>query len=960
MIDLLSPVGDFDCLKAAVQNGANSVYFGANLFSARAYASNFDLATLEKAIIYAKTRGVKTNLTLNTLITDDEFSSAIQLAQKAYEFGIDAIIVQDLGLAKELIRRFPNLAIHASTQMTIHNLQGVLEMQELGFKRVVLARELSLQEIEYICKNSDIEIECFVHGALCISYSGQCLFSSMIGGRSGNRGKCAQPCRLPYKLLEVPENNDSANYLNFTIANNNLKQFNNNSGKIIDGGYLLSPRDLCGLDLIPDLINAGVDCLKIEGRMKNPEYVATVTRIYRKYIDLAEKINAKNSNVNSTNSEISSTSILDIKNIENQSQEYIVDESDKKALLQAFNRGMFSHGHLENTPNKDFICKEKSNNMGLFLGKVEKYNKQKGYITVKLQESIEIGDTVALEKEKGTYNVSELMQKNKNIKETKIGDLVTIGRMKGNINLGDKIYKMSSKKLNDIASESIKYENRKIPLNAVITIKENTPIKINITFDENNNNLNLENQNNNIINKKSNYLEAYNGLNITYTADAIPQPAKSIPLNKEKILEQINKTNDTIFEFKNVDIELDNNLFLPISSLNNLRRNALDMAYNYAVSNVKRNITNNYSLNVEKSIINNNTYKNLSQNNNLKNSEKSLKSNKLNNNAKFKKQISVLLNILNTEFDYSKLSGFYNVYIPLKYFTQKQYSKIIKELQNKFKVYIYMPTIIKANYRNLFYNNIENTIKDYNISGFVISNISNLKLLEKFINANTNIKQNQDIIKKSNVNENNPTKNNEINNKKYEIISNYTFNVLNLHTAQELQKLGINKITISPESTKNIIENLTNANYTPNSKELLTNQEITTSYSNNSMNSAYCKTELIVYGNTPLMNMNYCPLGKTNKCYPTCEQKCLSKNKYYLTDRLNMNFRILFDNIQTVSTIYNCKTTSISANDYNIDCARIDILDENIEEINSIVATVKGSKRFEGKDFTNGNLNKEI
>ena len=210
------------------------------------------------------------------------------------------------------------------------------------------------------------------------------------------------------------------------------------------------------------------------------------------------------------------------------------------------------------------------------------------------------------------------MQKNKNIKETKIGDLVTIGRMKGNINLGDKIYKMSSKKLNDIASESIKYENRKIPLNAVITIKENTPIKINITFDENNNNLNLENQNNNIINKKSNYLEAYNGLNITYTADAIPQPAKSIPLNKEKILEQINKTNDTIFEFKNVDIELDNNLFLPISSLNNLRRNALDMAYNYAVSNVKRNITNNYSLNVEKSIINNNTYKNLSQNNNLK------------------------------------------------------------------------------------------------------------------------------------------------------------------------------------------------------------------------------------------------------------------------------------------------------------------------------------------------------
>ena len=189
MIDLLSPVGDLECLKAAVQNGANRVYFGSNLFSARAYALNFDEEELEKAIIYAKTRGVKTNLTLNTLIKDDEFESAFSLAKKAYEFGIDAIIVQDLGLAKQLIRAFPDLPIHASTQMSIHNLQGVLKMQELGFKRVVLARELSLREIEYVCNNSDIETEVFIHGALCISYSGQCLLSSMIGGRSGNRRK---------------------------------------------------------------------------------------------------------------------------------------------------------------------------------------------------------------------------------------------------------------------------------------------------------------------------------------------------------------------------------------------------------------------------------------------------------------------------------------------------------------------------------------------------------------------------------------------------------------------------------------------------------------------------------------------------------------------------------------------------------------------------------------------------
>lgn len=184
MVELLSPVGDFECLKSAVQNGCNAVYFGASLFSARAFATNFDDKELEKAINYAKLRGVKTHLTLNTLIKNNEFEEAFNLAQKAYEFGIDAIIVQDLGLAKILIDRFPNLEIHASTQMTTTNLDGVKKLENLGFKRVVLSREVSLSEIENICKNSNIEIEVFMHGALCISYSGECLFSSMIGGRS--------------------------------------------------------------------------------------------------------------------------------------------------------------------------------------------------------------------------------------------------------------------------------------------------------------------------------------------------------------------------------------------------------------------------------------------------------------------------------------------------------------------------------------------------------------------------------------------------------------------------------------------------------------------------------------------------------------------------------------------------------------------------------------------------------
>ena len=183
-IELLSPAGDLECVKAAVQNGADSVYFGVDKFNARIYATNVGIDYLKDTINYCKLRNVQTNLTLNTLIKNSEFEDAVNLAVVAYEAGIDAIILQDLGLAKYLIDNFPDLPIHASTQMTAHNLQGVLELEKLGFKRVVLSRELSIDEIEHICANSNVEIETFIHGALCICYSGQCLFSSVVGARS--------------------------------------------------------------------------------------------------------------------------------------------------------------------------------------------------------------------------------------------------------------------------------------------------------------------------------------------------------------------------------------------------------------------------------------------------------------------------------------------------------------------------------------------------------------------------------------------------------------------------------------------------------------------------------------------------------------------------------------------------------------------------------------------------------
>ena len=816
MVDLLSPVGDFECLKSAVQNGADSVYFGANLFSARAFANNFDLNTLQKAIQYAKIRGVKTNLTLNTLIKDSEYDDAFYLATKAYEFGIDAIIVQDLGLAIDLIKSFPDLPIHASTQMTVHNLNGALELQKLGFKRVVLARELSINEIEYICKNTDIEIETFIHGALCISYSGQCLFSSMLGGRSGNRGKCAGPCRLPFDLLE----ND----------------------KRIDSGYLLNTKDLCGLDYIPSLIKAGVKCFKIEGRMKSPEFVSTVTRIYRKYIDLALS-----------------------------KQNYSVQNKDRLELLQVFNRGMSSTGHLDSEPNKNLIYKQNPSNLGLYLGIVQKYNSRKGYIDLKLKQNIELGDTISLENENGTYTISELMDNGKNITSTKLNQLVTLGRIKGNIKPGDKVYKMSSKKLNLLSKQSSKNENIKIGLKCTVTIKHDVPISINIT--------------------SANNLDIYKNLNVTYTIDFIPCEAKNKPLEEQTVVNQISKTNSTPFEFKKINVNLDKNLFLPkISILNELRRNALEAVQNFAIENIiRKSIEKDYVITSDKDKILNN----------MRNINKSTSNNSY--------KISLLLNILNENFNYTILNNVDSIYIPLKYFTQKKYENILNILNKKADLYIYMPTIVKGNYKNLFYSNVKSAVKKFDIKGFVISNICNIKLLGDLF---------KDI------------------NKHFKLITNYTFNVFNEKTVLELKKLGISRFTISPESDKDMVLDL--------------------------CNYSYLQKEMIVYGRTPLINMNYCLLGETDKCYPTCKQRCTSDNIYYLKDRLNMKFRILPDNIQTVTTVYNSKITSIYPNDFNINFARIDILDEDIENINNIIATVKNGNKFNGNIFTSGNLNRDI
>lgn len=295
-LEVLAPAGSFESLKAAVMAGADAVYMGGSRFGARAYADNPEGDRLLEAVDYAHLYGVKLYLTINTLLKEQELLEELyDYLLPCYEHGLDAVIVQDMGVMQAVRKWFPNLPVHASTQMTLCGSGGVRLLKEAGARRVVLARELSLAEIARIHQDTGMELECFVHGALCYCYSGQCLFSSILGGRSGNRGRCAQPCRLAYEAADDRK----------TV-----------SGK--EAQTLLSPKDLCAIDLIPEIAEAGVYSLKIEGRMKRPEYTAGIVRIYRKYVDRYLRYGKK---------------------------DYQVSEADRKELLLLFNRDGFSSGY---------------------------------------------------------------------------------------------------------------------------------------------------------------------------------------------------------------------------------------------------------------------------------------------------------------------------------------------------------------------------------------------------------------------------------------------------------------------------------------------------------------------------------------------------------------------------------------------------------------------------------------
>jgi len=502
-MELLAPAGNWDSFIAAINNGADAIYLGGQQYSARQSAANFDDKQLREAIEYAHLRDRKVYVTVNTLIDNSEFAEVLDYLYELHNAGVDAVILQDMGLLNAARTVLPSLRIHASTQMTIHNQDGAAFLRGQGIKRIVLARELSLPEITAISQEvKGMELEIFVHGAHCYCYSGQCLFSSMVGGRSGNRGRCAQPCRLPYEL-----------YTRSDKLKVNLPE---------QGKYLLSPADLCMIEHLPELQKAGVYSLKIEGRMKRPEYVAVVTKAYRQVLDSLKEDPA-----------------------------FQPEPALKERLLRIFNRN-FSSGYLI-SGNTEFMSTTRPNNRGVYVGRVVDQNREM-LTRIKLSDTVSRGDGLVVWVGQGqapALVIKEMMVGGNNVAEAHSGEIMEI-KLEGRVFSNDRVFKTHDEKLLTEAQQSIRADaGSRIAVDAQVHIAAGQALQLAL-IDRNGNRVEVETKN-------------------------LAQAADQHPLNEEILRQKIGRLGNTPFELRNLNITGDKDLLVPFSDINDARRRAVEV-----------------------------------------------------------------------------------------------------------------------------------------------------------------------------------------------------------------------------------------------------------------------------------------------------------------------------------------------------------------------------------------------
>ncbi len=501
-VEILAPCGNIESAYAAIQASADAIYLGGKMFGARSFANNFSNEDIIKVINYAHLYGVKVYVTCNILIYENEVLKFLEFIEFLHKNNVDAVIMQDLGMIDLVHKTFPNLEIHGSTQMHIHNLEGAKIAKKLGLKRIVIARETPIEVIQDIKEKTGLEIEIFVHGALCVSYSGMCLFARSIGPRSGNRGTCTGCCRLPYDIL------------------------NNKGKKLNHGKFPLSMKDLNTLEYLDKLLDSGVDSFKIEGRMKSPSYVYTVTKLYKETSDYYLKTNKI---------KINQEDLLDLKTI--------------------FNRE-YTKGYLLNEDNNQVINMSSSNNQGILIGQV--INSTTKEVTIKLTANLKIHDGIRLGSDYG-LTVNEFYQNKKQIYEASNGDIITL-KVNKKIPLHSQVLKTFSIDIENKVQEIITKQAKKIPIFIEIKILKNKPITLTVT----------------------DYQET-----ITMTS-IIPSLALNNKLTKEVIKEKISKVQNTSFKIAKLEITLDNDLFVPISLINNLKRDILNQLTKKRINRFKK------------------------------------------------------------------------------------------------------------------------------------------------------------------------------------------------------------------------------------------------------------------------------------------------------------------------------------------------------------------------------------
>jgi putative protease len=528
--ELLAPAGDWDCAKAAVENGADAIYFGLDKFNARMRAHNFTEADLPKLMEFLHRRGVKGYVTFNTLVFENELADAEKYLRAIISTGVDAAIVQDIGICRLIRKLSPDFPIHASTQMTVTSAGGVEFARELGCNLVVLARECSIKEIEKIhgatrsraCESADrvftnaatMPLEVFVHGALCVAYSGQCLTSESLGGRSANRGECAQACRMPYDLIS--------------------------DGKQIplgDKRYLLSPQDLAGLEILPELVRAGVASLKIEGRLKSPEYVASITRVYRKALD---ELGHRATKPQSNNLESVSAPLR------------LCGQSEKYELEMSFSRGLYT-GWFGGIDNQKLVHARFGKKRGVFLGEIKKIVRDG--VIVSLAAPVKLGDGIVFdagkpdEKEEGG-RIYEIQEPRFKIPGEKLAELrfgygdVDFLR----VHVGDKIWKTNDPELDKRLRQSFAGDAPRFQ----------RPIEIEV---------------HGVCGKPLTLIARDEFGNVVQIDSVMPlAKAEKIPLTEEKLREQLGRLGGTPFKLGELKNSLTGEVLLPVSELNRLRR----------------------------------------------------------------------------------------------------------------------------------------------------------------------------------------------------------------------------------------------------------------------------------------------------------------------------------------------------------------------------------------------------